>query len=183
MLHYAVVFFIIALIAALFGFGGIAAGAAGIARAADYVRAFPDQIAVLLSVELCSLTIQRGDLSIPNLIATGLFGDGAAAAVLVGAEAAERLRITRGYEVAATRSVFYPNTEGVMGWDISGDGFQIVLSADVPKMVESHLRADVDAFLAEHPVPQAKQTLLQHLERMRVSVALNEREGDSLRSG
>lgn len=138
----------------IFGLGCVA-GAAGIARAADYVRAFPDQIAVLLSVELCSLTVQRGDLSIPNLIATGLFGDGAAAAVVVGEQAAARLGLaerlggpSRGYRVAATRSVFYPGTEGVMGWDISGHGFQIVLSAEVPKMVESHLRQDVDAFLA-----------------------------------
>lgn len=134
----------------IFGLGCVA-GAAGIARAADYVRAFPDQVAVLLSVELCSLTVQRGDLSIPNLIATGLFGDGAAAAVVVGERAAERLGLAppfRGYRVDATRSVFYPDTEGVMGWDISGHGFQIVLSADVPQMVARHLREDVDAFLA-----------------------------------
>ena len=131
----------------IFGLGCVA-GAAGIARAADYVRAFPDQIAVLLSVELCSLTVQRGDLSIPNLIATGLFGDGAAAAVVMGERAAAR-RGRGGYAVRATRSVFYPDTEGVMGWDISGHGFQIVLSADVPKMVELHLRRDVDRFLAE----------------------------------
>lgn len=144
----------------IFGLGCVA-GAAGIARAADYVRAFPDQVAVLLSVELCSLTVQRGDLSIPNLIATGLFGDGAAAAVLVGEKAAVRLGLGdenapfRGYRVAATRSVFYPGTENVMGWDISGHGFQIVLSAEVPKMVESHLREDVDAFLADQGLTRA----------------------------
>ncbi len=132
----------------IFGLGCVA-GAAGIARAADYVRAFPDQIAVLLSVELCSLTIQRGDLSIPNLIATGLFGDGAAAAVVLGEQAAARCGLAQGYAVRATRSVFYPDTEGVMGWDISGHGFQIVLSAEVPKMVENHLRGDVDTFLGE----------------------------------
>ncbi len=139
----------------IFGLGCVA-GAAGIARAADYLRAFPDQIAVLLSVELCSLTIQRGDLSIPNLIATGLFGDGAAATVLVGEQAAERLGLAGGYRVEATRSVFYPDTEGVMGWQISGHGFQIVLSAEVPKMVESHLRADVDAFLADRGLSRAE---------------------------
>jgi alkylresorcinol/alkylpyrone synthase len=142
----------------IFGLGCVA-GAAGIARAADYVRAFPDQIAVLLSVELCSLTVQRGDLSIPNLIATGLFGDGAAAAVLLGEEAAARRGLGGrggGYQVAGTRSVFYPGTEGVMGWDISGHGFQIVLSAEVPQMVESHLRGDVDAFLADHGTSRAE---------------------------
>jgi len=127
----------------LFGLGCVA-GAAGIARAADYVRAFPSQVAVVLAVELCSLTWQREDVSTANLIATGLFGDGAAAVVVGGAETA-----FPGPEVVATRSVFYPNTEDVMGWDISEHGFRIVLSRDVPVMVERHLRADVDAFLAE----------------------------------
>jgi alkylresorcinol/alkylpyrone synthase len=121
------------------------AGAAGVARAADYVRAFPDQVAVLLSVELCSLTLQPQDLSIPNLIATGLFGDGAAAVVVVGEG-----RPAGGPEIVATRSVFYPDSERVMGWDISEKGFGIVLSAEVPEVVRRHLRGDVDAFLAEH---------------------------------
>jgi alkylresorcinol/alkylpyrone synthase len=128
----------------IFGLGCVA-GAAGIARAADYVRAFPDHVAVLLSVELCSLTLQRQDLSIPNLIASGLFGDGAAAAVVVGAN-----RNADGPRIIDTRSVFYPESEDVMGWDISESGFRIVLSAHVPEMVRRHLRGDVDAFLADH---------------------------------
>ncbi len=130
----------------IFGLGCVA-GAAGIARAVDYVRAFPDQVAVLLSVELCSLTLQRRDLSIPNLIATGLFGDGAAAVVISGAE---HQTAASGPEVLDTRSIFYPDTEGVMGWDISELGFGIVLSAEVPQMVTGHLREDVDTFLADH---------------------------------
>jgi len=134
----------------IFGLGCVA-GAAGIARAADAVRAFPGEVAVLLSVELCSLTLQLQDLSIPNLIASGLFGDGAAAVVVAGAERAlaGEARAARP-RVVATRSVFYPGTEEVMGWDISERGFQIVLSADVPEMVRRHLRGDVDGFLAEH---------------------------------
>src|SRR5277367_3578834 len=71
----------------IFGLGCVA-GAAGIARAADYVRAFPDQIAVVLSVELCSLTLQREDISMANLISSGLFGDGAAAVIVAGADCA-----------------------------------------------------------------------------------------------
>jgi alkylresorcinol/alkylpyrone synthase len=128
----------------IFGLGCVA-GAAGIARAADYVRAFPDQIAALVSVELCSLTWQREDLSVANLISSGLFGDGAAAVLVAGADTPYQ-----GPEILATRSIFYPNTEDVMGWDISEKGFQIVLSADVPKVVREHLRPDVDAFLADH---------------------------------
>jgi alkylresorcinol/alkylpyrone synthase len=128
----------------IFGLGCVA-GTAGIARAADYVRAFPDQVAVLLSVELCSLTLQREDLSIPNLIASGLFGDGAAAAVVVGEG-----RQSAGPRVVDSRSIFYPDSEEVMGWDISEKGFRIVLSADVPEVVRRHLRGDVDAFLDGH---------------------------------
>ncbi len=128
----------------IFGLGCVA-GAAGIARAADYVRAYPDQVALLLSVELCSLTLQREDLSIPNLIASGLFGDGAAAVLVAGDE-----RRAAGPRIVASRSIFYRDSERVMGWDISEDGFRIVLSADVPQVVRDHLRGDVDAFLAEH---------------------------------
>ena len=147
----------------IFGLGCVA-GAAGVARAADAVRAFPGEVAVLLSVELCSLTLQLRDLSIPNLIASGLFGDGAAAVVVAGAE--RELPAAGGDgpgpgpspgpdpgwgpRVVATRSVFYPGTERVMGWDISEEGFRIVLSAEVPEMVRRHLRADVDSFLADH---------------------------------
>lgn len=128
----------------IFGLGCVA-GAAGIARAADYVRAFPDQVALLLSVELCSLTIQRDDLSIANLISSGLFGDGAAAVLVTGDD-----HPAAGPEILATRSVFYPDSEDVMGWDIGERGFRIVLSKEVPNMVYRHLAGDIDAFLADH---------------------------------
>jgi alkylresorcinol/alkylpyrone synthase len=139
----------------VFGLGCVA-GAAGIARAADYVKGFPDQVAVLLSVELCSLTLQPEDLSIPNLIASGLFGDGAAAVVVTGADrpAGE----TSGPRVVATRSVFYPDSERVMGWDISETGFKIILSGDVPVVAREKLRPDVDAFLADQGLTRADIT-------------------------
>lgn len=128
----------------IFGLGCLA-GAAGIARCADYLRGHPSDVAVLLSVELCSLTLQREDLSVENLIASGLFGDGAAAAVLVGGS-----RAGSGPVVVDSRSSFYPGTERVMGWEVSERGFKVVLSADVPEMVRRHLRRDVDGFLADH---------------------------------
>ena len=102
----------------IFGLGCVA-GAAGIARAADYLRAYPDQVAVLLSIELCSLTLQLDDLSVPNLIACSLFGDGAAAVVLTGSELPGE-----GPEVLGSRSVFFPHTEDAMGWDIDERGFR-----------------------------------------------------------
>ena len=125
----------------IFGLGCVA-GAAGLARTADYLRAFPGQTALLLSVELCSLTLQREDLSVANIIASGLFGDGAAAVVLRGADVPGN-----GPAVTASRSVFYPDTERTMGWDVTGGGFKIVLSPKVPQLVNTHVRGDVDAFL------------------------------------
>ncbi|HSU82722.1 MAG TPA: 3-oxoacyl-[acyl-carrier-protein] synthase III C-terminal domain-containing protein [Thermoanaerobaculia bacterium] len=140
----------------IFGLGCVA-GAAGIARAADYVRGYPDQVAVLLSVELCSLTLQPEDLSIPNLIASGLFGDGAAAVVVVGDQRGNE-RPADGPQIVATRSVFYPDSERVMGWDISETGFKIVLSGDVPVVAREKLRPDVDAFLADQGLTRADIT-------------------------
>jgi alkylresorcinol/alkylpyrone synthase len=130
----------------LFGLG-CAGGAAGLARTADYLRAFPDQFAVLVSCEICSLTFQREDLSIPNIIASGLFGDGAAAVVLAGAD-----RVGEGHAADLPRitnhgAVFYPDTERVMGWDVVDSGFKVVLSAKVPEVVRAHIGHDVDRFL------------------------------------
>lgn len=130
----------------IFGLG-CQAGAAGLGRAADALRAYPDQVAVLLSVELCSLTLQREDASVANAVATGLFGDGAAAVVLQGGARGRPAGLPR---VLATRSVFYPDTEWVMGWDVVDSGFKVVLSAKVPEVIQARIGADVDAFLAAH---------------------------------
>lgn len=125
----------------IFGLGCVA-GAAGISRAADYVRAYPDQYAVLLSLELCSLTLQRDDLSVANLISSGLFGDGAAAVIVAGDECE-----LPGPEIVDTQSVFYPDTLDVMGWDISETGFKVVLSPEVPAVIAGHVGEDADNLL------------------------------------
>ncbi len=129
----------------IFGLGCVA-GAAGLAQASDYVRAYPGKVAVLLSVELCSLTWQRRDFSVANFIATGLFGDGAAAVIVAG----DQVKLPRpaGPAILATASNFYPNTEEAMGWDIGEEGFRIVLSPEVPAIIRKHLPEDLAAFLA-----------------------------------
>ncbi len=128
----------------IFGLGCVA-GVAGTARVSDLLRGAPDQTAVLLSVELCSLTVQRSDLSLSNIIASGLFGDGASAVVIRGGSADGS-----GPRVVASESVFYPGTEDVMGWDFLDTGFKVVLSARVPEMVTSYVRGNVDGFLSKH---------------------------------
>ncbi|WP_116950258.1 type III polyketide synthase [Jiangella endophytica] len=131
---------------------GCVAGAAGIARLHDYLLGHPADVAVLLSVELCSLTVQRGDVSIPNLVASGLFGDGAAAVVAAGAGRVHTPEPSAGPTaptVLASRSRLYEGTERTMGWDVGATGLRIVLSADVPALVRDHVGGDVDRFLAD----------------------------------
>lgn len=146
----------------LFGLGCLG-GAAGLARTAEYLRAYPEEAALFLSVELCSLTLQRDDASTANLISAGLFGDGAAAVVLFGADhpTAGRTGAARVREsshsrpcasprVVDSRSVFFPDTERVMGWDVVDTGFKVVLSPAVPTLVRAEVPAAVDALLADH---------------------------------
>jgi len=129
----------------LFGLGCVG-GAAGVARVHDYLKAWPTHVAVLLSVELCSLTLQRDDSSLPNLVGGALFGDGAAAVVMMGSEHP----LASGPSVVATRSRLYPDSERVMGWDVGSGGFRIVLGADVPEVVRRYLGGDVREFLSGH---------------------------------
>lgn len=128
---------------------GCVAGAAGIARVNDYLVGHPDDVAVLLSVELCSLTFQRNDDSTANLVATGLFGDGAAAVVMVGDERAKSMPVT-GPDVVDTRSRLYPDTESVIGFNASETGFRIILTAQVSEVIEANFGRDVAAFLEEN---------------------------------
>jgi len=134
----------------LFGLGCVA-GAAGMARVHDYLHGYPGDVAVLLSVELCSLTLQRDDASIPALIGVSLFGDGAAAAVATGADRnALCSNDARAPRVLATRSRVVPGTVDVMGWHVGSTGFRLVMSRDVPKMADEHLSGEVESFLDDH---------------------------------
>lgn len=132
----------------VFGLGCVA-GAAGLARVHDWLLGRPDGVAVLLSVELCSLTIQKDDAGVANQVGSGLFGDGAAAVVVVGPEHPAAAGHA-GPRIVDSRSSFYPDTERVMGWDVGAHGFRIVLAPTVPDVVEKYLRDDVDAFLDDH---------------------------------
>jgi alkylresorcinol/alkylpyrone synthase len=120
---------------------GCAAGAMALARAAEFVRAFPEKTVLIVSVELATLTFQRGDLSQANLISCVLFGDGAAAAVLTGRPAA-------GPRILGSDTYTFPHSLDAMGFDLRDTGFHIVLSKDVPQMIREEIRRVVDGFLA-----------------------------------
>ena len=131
----------------LFGLGCVA-GAAGTARLHDYLRGDPDGVAVLLAVELCSL-MPKSEPSMATLIGSALFGDGAAAVVAVGDRRTEQMGAS-GPEVIDSRSHLYPDSLRTMGWDVGASGFRLVLSPDVPEVVERYLADDVTEFLAAH---------------------------------
>jgi len=131
----------------MFGLGCVG-GAAGVSRASEYLRAFPEEAAILLSVELCSLTLQRDDLSLANIIAMGLFGDGAASVLMVGAE--HPLAKEASPRIVDTRSVFFPETENLMGWNVVDTGFEVVLDPAVPDVAREEVPPVVDTFLGEH---------------------------------
>ncbi|AQT83031.1 type III polyketide synthase [Mycolicibacterium litorale] len=132
----------------LFGLGCVA-GAAGVARLHDYLRGAPDGVAVLVSVELCSLTYPGAKPDMASLVGSALFADGAAAVVAVGERRAEQIGAT-GPDVLDSRSHLYPDSLRTMGWDVGASGLRLVLSADLPDVIERYLRADVTGFLGEH---------------------------------
>lgn len=136
---------------------GCVAGASGVARLHDYLRGRPDSVAVLMAVELCSLTLQRDDASMPNLVASGLFGDGAAAVVAVGANRARELDEVPAVpqpDVLGARSRLYPDSEGAMGWEVGTTGLKIVLDSSVPGLVHRYVGEDVEAFLTDRGLTQ-----------------------------
>ncbi len=132
----------------LFGLGCVA-GAAGIARMHDYLRGAPDHIAALVSVELCSLTRPALEPKIGSLVGSALFGDGAAAVIAAGQDRAEAIDAA-GPTVLDTRSRMYPDSLDIMGWTVNRNGFQLVLSPELPELIMRYLPDDMSGFLGEH---------------------------------
>ncbi|MEV6575919.1 3-oxoacyl-[acyl-carrier-protein] synthase III C-terminal domain-containing protein [Streptomyces sp. NPDC051577] len=132
----------------LFGLG-CAAGAAGLGHLHDQLTGRPEDAAVLLSTELCSLTLQPADTSMANLVAGALFGDGAGALLAVGRDH-PLYETGTGPTVVASRSRLYPGTEDLLGWDIGHWGFRMVLGRELPELVRLHVVEEVETFLAGH---------------------------------
>jgi alkylresorcinol/alkylpyrone synthase len=136
-----------------FGLGCVA-GATGLARVHDYLAANPHGVAVLLAVELCSLTLQLHDESVANFVASGLFGDGAAAVVLLG----DDHPLATGPRIVATESALYPETSTALGFNLGNGGFEIMLTAEVADIIEANFPAGVTEFLT------ANGTAIEHID-------------------
>jgi alkylresorcinol/alkylpyrone synthase len=169
---------------------GCAAGAAAIGQAADHLRAHPGEAVLIVSAELASLTAQVSDLSMANIVSVALFGDGAAATVMVG----ERFPLPAGgaegpiaanggsggtpgnggnggngegadgpagsgqvdrparrpARVLASRSVLFPESEDMMGFDLTAGGLKIFLLPKVPRFLRRELPRALAPFLEEN---------------------------------
>jgi alkylresorcinol/alkylpyrone synthase len=128
---------------------GCAGGAAGLATARDLALARPTSRVLLVAVELCSLTFRLEDTDKRNLVATSLFADGAAAAVVEGADAPHR-NGSGALELIGSHSTLWPGTIGMMGWTVSGRGLHVVFSRDIPSFVRERVRPSLEGFLHEH---------------------------------
>jgi alkylresorcinol/alkylpyrone synthase len=148
---------------------GCAGGAAGVARAADHARAYPDELVLVVAVELCGLTFQVGDLSKSNLVAASLFADGAAA-VLLGPE--------EGPEILGSHSTTWPNTGDVMGWDLVETGLKVRFAKSVPQIVRTRTRATVEEACEKHGIlPEDLRHLVVHPGGAKVIEAYEEALG------
>ncbi len=157
----------------MFGLGCVA-GAAGLARVHDYLQGHPNDVAALISVELCSLTVQKDDDSMANIVASGLFGDGAAAVIVLGAARAARTP-GLGIDILDTRSRLYADTNDVLGFNPGETGFRIILTAGVADVIEENFGADVRGFLGDNGLGIAEiDTWVAHPGGPRVLEAFSE---------
>lgn len=124
---------------------GCAGGAAGLSHAFHYVLGHPDHRVLLVAVELCGLTFMTDDFSKSNLVATALFGDGAAAALVVG-DAVDGT----GLSLLTTQSNFYPDSLSVMGWNIQSRGMQVVFDRRIPDIVAENSLAELEVLLSQN---------------------------------
>ncbi|MCP4684557.1 MAG: hypothetical protein GY867_03815 [bacterium] len=124
---------------------GCAGGAAGLSLAYHHAPGHQDQRILLVAAELCGLTFLADDFSRSNLVATALFGEGAAAALITGDDVP-----TPGLEILGTRCRFYPDSLDVMGWSVVSSGLQVVFAQRIPSIVEANAAEDIGAFLKEY---------------------------------
>ncbi len=122
---------------------GCGGGVAGLARGLDYLRAYPHRTVLLFAVEIPSLTFQPDDRSVDNLVAAMVFADGAGAVVLRGDDG------QRGWTLEHAGTVLVPEGARHLGYELRDGGLRVILSRELPDVVEARLRGAVDTFLEE----------------------------------
>jgi alkylresorcinol/alkylpyrone synthase len=156
----------------LFGFGCLG-GLSSLNRAHEYLKANKKGVVLVNAVELCSLTFQQGDLSIPNLVGSSLFADGSASVLLVGPE--HKLANKALFQIQDYEAYFYKNTPHAMGWNIVDTGFQLVLDNAVPSIVKENIPSNVNYLLDKnHLTTSDLKFSISHPGGPKVLVAMQE---------
>ncbi len=127
----------------IFGLG-CAGGVLGLSRAAAMAKAEPGSHVLLLVVELCTVTFRFGDRSKSNLVATALFGDGGAAAVISCNDNYDGKPV-----LGVSGEHTWPDSLDVMGWDVANDGLKVIFSRDIPALVREDFGPIIKDFLAK----------------------------------
>lgn len=127
---------------------GCVGGAMGLSRAFEYVLAFPESAVLLVCIELCGLTFQLRNRDKSNLVATSLFADGAAAALITGDRARRSSKVLPGWLDHA--SMTWPHSLDVMGWKVTDEGLDVIFSREIPRLVRQSMREVVEGFLQGH---------------------------------
>jgi alkylresorcinol/alkylpyrone synthase len=122
----------------IFGLG-CAGGVVGLTRAAELAKAHPGSRVLFLVVELCALTFRKDDISKSNIVATALFGDGAAGAILSTKG--------NGPAIGPGGEYTWPNSLGIMGWDVEEDGLKAIFSQSIPSLVANDFKSILHGFM------------------------------------
>jgi alkylresorcinol/alkylpyrone synthase len=150
----------------IFGLG-CAGGVVGLSRAAALARAEPARRILFLVVELCGLTFRHNDFSKSNIVATALFGDGAAGAI-IGCQG-------NGPAIEHWGEYTWPATLGMMGWDVREDGLAVIFSRDIPTFVRREMNVALERFLATNDIAKEDiDTFVSHPGGAKVIDALEE---------
>lgn len=127
---------------------GCAGGVSGIAKAAAIADANPDALVLVMNVELCSLTFRRNDFTVSNFIAVSLFSDGISSALIAGERAFGKYSGgNKKIRIAGAMSKLYHSSLNIMGWDFLDDGFRVIFSKDIPKIISTIVKDDIAEFL------------------------------------
>src|SRR4029077_18562470 len=112
---------------------GCAGGVTGLSLAGRLAKAQPGSLVLLVAVELCTLACRLDELTSANLVATALFGDGAAACIVrAGGDGLA--------EIEAAGEHTWPDSLDIMGWNVHPQGFGVVFDRSIPTFADAHFR-------------------------------------------
>jgi len=146
---------------------GCFGGVAGLTLAERVAKSKPNYNVLLVAVELCTMSFRLDKTTSANVVATALFGDGAAAAVV------STYPKNTGLELGAGYQHMWPDTLNVMGWKVDPNGFEVIFDRAIPPFARRHVRPAIEGFLGDMCLPLSRLSRLTfHPGGMRVLEAL-----------